>query len=354
MLMKRKGTKDISERERYEIELLLKEGYKPKQIAIKMNRHYNSIYKEIKNGTISMLNTHLETIKVYCADTAHNIYKENQKEKGRPLKIGNDLELIRYIEQKIKNEKWSPDAIIGRLRLQGHNFKTTICTKTVYNYIDNGIFLNITNTDLPVKRIKKKQQHDEVREVALKNLKSRSIKQRPKDIDSREEFGHWELDTVVSGTKTDGKACLLVFTERKTLDELVFKMKNRTQKETIRILDQIERRYTSKGFRDIFKTITVDNGSEFLDWEAMEKSIKNKMPRTTIYFCHPYASYERPQNENQNKLIRRWIKKGTDIGKFTEIEIQKVEKWINNYPRKKFNYMTSKEILEQERVGYAL
>lgn len=138
--MKRKGTKDISERERYEIELLLKEGYKPKQIAIKMNRHYNSIYKEIKNGTISMLNTHLETIKVYCADTAHNIYKENQKEKGRPLKIGNDLELIQYIEDKIKNEKWSPDAIIGRLRLQGHNFKTTICTKTVYNYIDNGIF----------------------------------------------------------------------------------------------------------------------------------------------------------------------------------------------------------------------
>lgn len=352
--MKKTGTKDITERERYYIELYLKEGYKPKEIAIKMNRHYNTIYKEIKNGTVEMYNSQLEIIKVFCADTAHRIYRNNQREKGRPLKIGNDLKLIQYIENKIKYEKWSPDAIIGRMKREPKRFKTTLCTKTVYNYVDHGVFLNVTNKDLPVKREKKKQEYNEIQTVNTKNLKGTSIEDRPKYISDRMEFGHWELDTVVSGHKEDGKASLLVFTERKTLDELVFKMKNRTQKETLRILNQIERRYTSKGFRNIFKSITVDNGTEFLDWESMEKSIRNKMPRTKIYFCHPYHSWERPQNENQNKLIRRWIQKGEDIGKYSEEQIKEIEHWMNHYPRKKFNYLSAYEILQMENLSIAL
>ena len=352
--MKKTGTNDVTERERYYIELYLKEGYKPKEIAQKMNRHYNTIYKEIKNGTVEMYNTHLEIVKVYCADTAHNTYLKNQKEKGRPSKIGNDLKLIQYIESKIKNERWSPDAIIGNLKRQPNKFKTSLCTKTIYNYVDQGVFLNVTNKDLPVKREIQKQKHDKIQTINTKNLKGESIENRPDYISEREEFGHWEMDTVVSGHKEDGKSALLVFTERKTLHELVFKMKNRTQKETIRILNQIERRYTEKGFRDIFKSITVDNGTEFLDWESMEKSIRNKMPRTKIYFCHPYHSWERPQNENQNKLIRRWIKKGEDIGKYTEEQIKKIETWVNHYPRKKYEYLSAYDILQQENLSIAL
>lgn len=356
--MKQKGTKDFTERERYELELYLKEHYKPKEIAKKMNRHYNTIYNEIKKGKVTLLKSDLSTHSVYCADTSQKIYEKNQNEKGRPLKIGNDLKLIQYIEYKIKHEKWSPDVIIGKLKQQKKDsiypFKTIICTKTVYNYIDQGLFLNIVNGDLPVKREKKKRRYDKISKIDTKNLKGLSIEKRPSHINDREIFGHWELDTVVSGHKNDGKASLLVFTERKTLKELVFKMKDRSQKEVIRIMNQIERRYTAKGFREVFKTITCDNGTEFLDWRSLERSIHNKMPRTKIYFCHPYSSYERPQNENQNKLIRRWIKKGEDIGNYTEKEIKKIQNWINNYPRKKYNYQSSNEILKLEKLSISL
>ena len=98
-----------------------------------------------------------------------------------------------------------------------------------------------------------------------------------------------------------------------------------------------------------FKTITVDNGVEFADFENMEKSIFNKdKKRTSIFYCHPYSSWERGSNENQNKLIRRHIPKGYDFDDKPHEEIQKIQDWINNYPRRKFNYMSSNELFEFE------
>lgn len=350
--MKTQGITDLTLRERYTIEIMLEEKKTIKEISIKLNRHYNTIYREIKRGTVELLSSELKPYKKYCADVGLRIYRENQKEKGRPLKIDNDLKLIRYIESKIKNENWSPDAIIGYIKTHNIRFKTNICTKTVYNYIDNGVFLNVVNRDLPTKR--EKRNYHKTKKISFRNLKGLSIETRPNYIDDREEFGHWEMDTVVSGHKNDGKASLLVFTERKTRIELVFKMKNRTQKETIRIINQIEKRYTEKGFREIFKTITVDNGTEFLNWQELEKSIRNKRPRTKIYFCHPFASCERGSNENQNKLVRRWIKKGSDIGQYSDQYVKEVQSNINNYPRKMFNYQSSNEILELEKLNYAI
>lgn len=89
-------------------------------------------------------------------------------------------------------------------------FNTQICTKTVYNYIDKNVFMNITNKDLLVKKDGKKRKHRITRVVALKNLTGRSIEDRPQSIENRKEPGHWEMDCVVG----KGKACLLVMTER--------------------------------------------------------------------------------------------------------------------------------------------
>ncbi|MEG2429027.1 MAG: IS30 family transposase, partial [Oscillospiraceae bacterium] len=96
---------------------------------------------------------------------------------------------------------------------------------------------------------------------------------------------------------------------------------------------RLQRKY-GKAFSDIFKTITTDNGCEFLDFEGIEKSLFSKKSRTKMYFAHPYSSWERGTNENINKMIRRFIPKGVDISAFTENEIQKIQNWINNYPRK--------------------
>lgn len=226
---------------------------------------------------------------------------------------------------KFRN-KYSPDAIIGELRRDG---KPCISTKTLYNYIYAGYFKEL---EIPPKRKKQKR-----REVSWRNVTAKRITERPAEAETRES-GHWEMDTVVGG-----KSCLLVLTERCSRYELIFKLNSRTQSEVTRIMDKLEKQYKNK-FNKIFKSITCDNGGEFLNSEALERSIYNGK-RTEIYYAHPYSSWERGSNENANKLIRKWIKKGEDISNLPVAYIKRIQDWTNNYPRRMFNYKTAAMML---------
>jgi IS30 family transposase len=149
------------------------------------------------------------------------------------------------------------------------------------------------------------------------------------------------MDTVKG--KKDTHATILVLTERTTRKEITIKMPDGTTKSTIAALNQLERRF-GQLFPKVFKSITVDNGSEFADCEGIEQSALNpNEKRTKIYYCHPYSSYERGSNENQNKLIRRHITKGTPIENYTAAQITQVGVWINNYPRSIFGFETSEQ-----------
>lgn len=143
-----KKYKHLTEIERYKIEAYLKDNKKAWQIAELLGKSERTIQREIKRGTVTLLDSELREYKIYCADVAQRKYYENAANKGRGYKIGNDYELVEYIERMIIEEKYSPDAVIGRLKLEGNRFKTTICTKTLYNYIDAGLFLHLTNKDL--------------------------------------------------------------------------------------------------------------------------------------------------------------------------------------------------------------
>ena len=74
-----------------------------------------------------------------------------------------------------------------------------------------------------------------------------------------------------------------------------------------------------------------------MGYKGLEKSCRIKKKRTEIYYAHPYCSGERGTNENNNRLIRRWIPKGIDIGNIKVSFIKEIEDWINNYPRRLFN-----------------
>ena len=111
-------------------------------------------------------------------------------------------------------------------------------------------------------------------------------------------------------------------------------------------LDRLERIYGA-AFYEIFKTITVDNGSEFADADGIERSARRKdAKRTTVYYCHAYSSCERGTNENINRMIRRQFPKGTDFDKVTAAEVKHVETWLNNYPREILGFMSSAEAFE--------
>ena len=115
----------------------------------------------------------------------------------------------------------------------------------------------------------------------------------------------------------------------------------------VTVLDKIDPRFGKK-FSQIFKSITFDNGSEFMDCAGIEKSVYGKdRKRTKVYYCHPYSAYERGTNENINKMIRRFLPKGTDFRKVTAAYIQRVETWINNYPREILGFETSGSLFER-------
>lgn len=348
---RQKKWKQVSEKERYKIEGLLKAGHTPGEIAQTLGRDRRTIEREIKRGSVIQrrenryasrnpsVRDYLDET-VYAADVGQREAERNAANKGRGLKIGHDHGLARHLEKRIGKDGFSPDAAIGEIKAKGLVFKVTLCTKTVYNMIDRGDFLTLSNKDLPVKKDRRKRKYQSVRKVALNNLKGRSIEERPEAVENREEMGHWEMDLVVG----NGKACLLVMTERASRKEMICKIPDKRQQSVKEALDRLERKHRGK-FRERFKSITMDNGSEFLDCKSLETScLQSGENRTTCYYAHPYSAWERGSNENANKLIRRFIPKGTDIGKLTARDISRIEQWMNNYPRRIFGYRTANEV----------
>ena len=345
---KKRTFKHLTKTDRLRIEKWQREGMKPKEIADKLRVHLSTVYRELKRGEYQRLDGDTwEMVSAYSPDIAEERYQANLREKGPELKIGKDHALASYIEDTIIKQDCSPAAVLGYAMMEGRTFKTSVSVATIYSYIKKGLFLRITQVDLP-RRGKRKNSYKKVeKKEPARAPAGESIEQRPAEIRSREQFGHWEMDTVYSA-KTSSKKALLVLTERKTRWEIIIMIPNRKAETIVKALDALERRYGAVNFRKIFRSITVDNGSEFAMADGIERSAINKtLPRTKVYFCHPYSSWERGSNENQNLMIRRKHPKGTDFAKVTKAEIEATAQWINNYPRRILGYMSSEILFKQ-------
>lgn len=343
MQAKERTFKHLTKNDRLRMERWLNKGMKPREIADKLRVHISTVYRELKRGEYERLDGDTwEMVTAYSPDIAEERYQNHLREKGPDLKIGADHELARYIEETIIANDCSPAAVLGYAKMEGRTFKTSVSVATIYSYIKKGIFLRITQVDLP-RRGKKKQGYKKVktRKDQARASAGESIERRPERVKNREEFGHWEMDTVYNKKDSTSKA-LLVLTERKTRREIIILIPNRKAETIVKALDALERKIGAVNFRKIFRTITVDNGSEFSAAEEMERSAVNKtIPRTKVYFCHPYSSWERGSNENANIMIRRKHPKGTDFEKVSARQIAETEQWINNYPRKILGYISS-------------
>ena len=338
--------KQLTFNDRLQIEAWLKADIPVKKIAELVGCHISTIYREMKRGQYEHLNTDYTTEMRYSPDVAQEYVDSGKSCKGPAIKLGSNYDYANDIEKLIVEDGYSPRAAIAKLK---DKYDFTICVNTLYSYIYKGVFASLSLEHLPVKRNEKKHSKRKVQKRASKGT---SIEKRP-DISDRHEFGHWEMDSVV-GPQGKSKASLLVLTERKTRKEIIVKLKDHTAASVVRALDMLERKIGAK-FYAIFKSITVDNGTEFADCSGMERSKRNKHPRTKVYYCHPYSSWERGSNENQNRLIRRHIPKGVNFDNKTREEIRKIEEWINNYPRRMFGYHSSEELynIEMSRLDAA-
>lgn len=329
--------KHLTEYDRGIIYAMHKHGKSLQAIADEIGCHKSTISRELKRGSVKQMKTDGTYHEVYFPDAGQRIYEENRKNCGAKLKLDTAIDFIQYVENKILEDKWSPDVAWGyakRHNLFGDNM---VCTKTIYNYIEQGL-IAVKNIDLPMKmrlNTKTKRVRKNKRKLGL------SIDERPMEALDRQEFGHWEIDTVI-GKKNKNDHVLLTLTERKTRQEFIFRALGKTSEAINCGMEQLREKYTTN-FDKIFKTITSDNGSEFADLPLIVKDVN-----TGIYYTHPYSSFERGTNERTNGLIRRFIPKGKAISSVSDKTIQYVQNWCNNLPRKILGYRTPEECFQEE------
>ena len=335
-----KKYKHLTYSERTMIETWYNSDHKSKkEIAELLHKSERTIRREINRGKVIVRGYDWAEKEEYSAQIAQEKYEYGMTGKGPELKLDQDYELVKHIEEEIKINKKSPEVISKQLKEYG--FEIEVSGKTIRNAIKSGmIFENIQQGKI----IYKKEYNNKNKNKRVSKMipAEKSIEYRPKEANNRKVYGYWEGDLVIG--KQGTKAVLFTLTERMTRQEIILKLPNKKTETIAKGLDKIERKYGAK-FYETFKCITFDNGVEFMGYEGLEKSCRRKGKRTKIYYAHPYCSGERGTNENNNRLIRRFIPKGTDITNIKESYIKEIENWINNYPRAMFDYQSSNMIL---------
>lgn len=320
--------------ERYKLEVLYNEARMPvAQIAKILGFCRQTIYNELQRGSYKH-NCGWYDQERYSAQKAEKEHKYAQSAKGRPLKIGNDREYAAFLEKKIVKDRYSPAAALAAARKAG--YKTSISVGTLYSYIDNKVFLKLSNKNLWIKSKKKVRKSKNCRII---HPKLPSIVDRPEYINDRTNTGHWEMDLIVG--KAGSHPVLLTLTERYSRQEMIFKLPNRKAATVCKVFDQLEQKIPT--FKEKFKSITTDNGSEFMVLQDLQRSIFGGK-RFDVWYCHSYAAWEKGTNENHNRMIRRWFPKGTDFTEVSPARVQEVQNWMNEYPRKILNWKTPNEM----------
>lgn len=313
-------------------------------IANYLGVHKSTISRELKKRRKEKMYIRTGKTKTlpYTAQYAQEDAEFKRSLSKGEYKLRKNKKLAKFIEDKIKIDKWAPDVIVGYMKTHKYferdDFEP-ITTPTIYNAIRYGI-INVKLED--TRRMKYKAEYKYHNKSDLPESKVKySINNRPEEIDKRIYFGHFELDTVTSTSK--GKhECLMTLTERKTRFEIIFKLKGKTAEDVVNKFNKLKE-FMKNHYDKIFKSITTDNGTEFSDFLNIIKDTKTK-----IYFCHPYCSGEKGTNEKHNSMIRYFIPKGSLIENYSYKEINKIADWMNNYPRKILNYKTPLEVLQEE------
>lgn len=317
--MNHKDAKHFTWDQRLTLERMLKKGFTKAAIASALGKCERSIYYEINRGLCVQQTSEYEFIEVYCPEVAELVMVQG----------------------------FAPGAALAEIRNNGEVYDTVICENTLYNYIYRGdVFLHLTPEHLHNKG--RRHYAAKSKRQAARSSYGKSIENRPQEVKGRGSFGHWEMDSIM-GCKGSKKA-LLVLTERRTRMGIVMLLEDHTAASVVKAINSLERRF-GKLFYKLFKSITVDNGCEFQDFEGIEAAHRRKGKRTIVFFCHPYSAFERGSNENMNRLIRRFFPKGTSFDTVKPEEVRAAERWVNNYPRKLLGWKSAAMLFEKELLS---
>jgi transposase, IS30 family len=310
--------KQLTFEQRYTIELMLKQTISKARIAQTIGRSESTLYRELKrNSTIRGL---------YRAEYAQMLANERKKEGHFKTVFSERMKCI--VETKLTKEQWSPEQITGWCKTQGIDM---VSHERIYQFIwldkkhGGGLYQHLRHGS---KKYRKRYGKNDNRG----RIKGRvSIDQRPEIVHDKNRTGDWEMDLIEGKYH---KGTVLTMVERKTGFTLLAptdgKKANSIKKQAINSLAP---------FKNMVYTITNDNGSEF----SLHKEIGEKLD-ADIYFCHPYASWERGLNEYTNKLIRQYLPKKLDLRNINVNYLSLIASKLNNRPRKNLGFKTPFDI----------
>lgn len=226
------------------------------------------------------------------------------------------------------NERMSPEQISQTLAKEGRSISAStiyrMCTKDTVSL----------KKYLPRRGKSKRRAITRARALPPRvSIPKRSIIERPESANKRQELGHLETDTIHSKRGSKGGVLSLIDRKSRVKEFLLLPdLKAETVKRTLV-------RYLHTLPADLRHTITTDNGSEFEMWHELERIF----PTLKVYFCDPYASYQKGSIERANQDFRRFIPKGTDISMYNPEQIKEITRKVNNFPLKIHDWLTPLE-----------
>ena len=266
----------------------------------------------------------------YLAEKAdHKAYVKRKYSKIDCMKVSLDPELQRFVKENLKQDQ-SPEGISGRLKYVKKDLQYA-SVKAIYKFVysPNG---RLIEKYLYSKAVHKKGGPKRHTPASIDGRTM--IDRRPKRVDSRREFGHFEGDFIESGK--DGKGSLLVLVERKTRYPFLQYLKDRTTANVNRVVREMLH-------NSPIESLTIDNDISFQKHRELSELIEAE-----IYFCHPQSPHEKGTIENRNKAIRRYVKKRTDLSTISEETFSFVEERLRNKFMKCLNFKTPKEAFGKE------
>ena len=310
----------ITPAERYTLATLRKQvpALSNASIARLMGRHRSTIAREIARNSTPY-------------DGAYRPLRAQEQANGRRSRSRRNTRFTeadwKFVISRLR-AGLSPEQVAGRLRLEG---QLRISYESIYRFIRRdkkrgGYLFRLLR--LPAKW--RKRNNGPERRGYLSG--KRHISERPAAVERRDEFGHWEMDTIVSPAD---RHCVVTLVERATGCVLLGKLRSRSVAATNRRVIRMIRQH-----RHLFKTVTVDNGTEFHGYREIERATG-----TTFYFATPYHSWERGTNENTNGLVRQYIRKRASMKHVTQARCDEIAWRLNNRPRKRYRFFSPLEVL---------
>lgn len=313
--------KHITSEERHTIEHLLSQNLSRAIIAKMLGRHKSTITREVKR------NSDLRSGK-YRNELANR--KARDRHKLKPKRCDYTPAIRAHVEKKLA--EWdSPEQIVGKARGLG---ESCVSVETIYLKVwadkkrGGKLYEHLRNNS---KRYRKRGSEKDLR-GKIRN--ATSIDKRPGVVDERSRLGDLEIDLII-GSGHSG--AILTINDRVSGLLIMERLKGKQAAEiTETTIARLE------PYKDQIHTITSDNGKEFAGHEEIAKALE-----IDFFFAHPYHSWERGSNENLNGLIRQYIPKGTNIAKLPSELFPKVEKALNDRPRKRHEYQSPQEKHQQ-------